>query len=121
MSQSDYLKYKRISTTLRIDGNDTLPVFESQQYLNYKQYSLENTINNSSILYNRITPANTIVVFDMDKKTTSCPGFITCRDTQSRPNRVPMSTVYFTPKPLPLNVNDTKLIINPITKCKCVI
>ena len=121
MSQSDYLKYKKISTALKIDGNDKLPVFESQKYLNYKQYALENTINNSSVLYDRITPANKRVVFGMDKNATSCPNFIICQNTQSRPNRVAMAEVYFTPTPMPRTIKDTKHADNQKTDCKCVV
>jgi|DEB19_MinimDraft_2_1074335.scaffolds.fasta_scaffold163518_1 hypothetical protein len=119
MSQSDYLKYKRVSTALKIDGNDKIPVLESQNYVNYKQYALENTIENTSVLYNRITPANKRVIFGMDKNTTSCPSFIVCRNTQSRPNRVPMSAVYFTPTPMPRTITDTKHAGNQKTDCKC--
>ena len=121
MSQSDYLKYKRVSTALKIDGNDKLPVFDSQNYVNYKQYALENTIDNTSVLYNRITPANRRVVFNMDKNATNCPTFIVCRNTNSRPNRVPLSTVYFTPTPMPRTILDTKAANNLKTECRCVL
>lgn len=121
MSQSDYLKYKRISTILDINEkrNTDLPVFESQQYLNYKQYSLENTILNTSKLYNRITPKNQINIFNMDKTVTDCPSFIVCRGTHLRPNRVAMSTVYYTPTILPKTINDNKIVLNTETGCKC--
>jgi hypothetical protein len=56
MSQSDYLKYKRVSTQLKIDNNTSKQprVFNSQDLLNYKQYSLENTITTNNININRI-------------------------------------------------------------------
>ena len=45
MSQSDYLKYKRLSTELQIQNNnkdEIPPVLTSQNYVYYKGYSLEN-------------------------------------------------------------------------------
>ena len=106
MSQSDYLKYKRVSTLLKIDNNTSKQprVFNSQDLLNYKQYSLENSITTNNININRITPAGYKHIFGMDKKTINCPQFKVCRQTNQRTNRVPMSTVYFDPTPQPLTI-----------------
>ena len=55
MSQSDYLKYKRVSRELKT--NKLSPVFNDQDYVSYKEYALENTISNSKLTYNqRIAP-----------------------------------------------------------------
>ena len=36
MSQSDYLKYKKIATQIKLDmSNNMPPVFESQNYINF--------------------------------------------------------------------------------------
>ena len=68
MSQSDYIKYKKINTVLQVDANDNfLPVLNSQEYSDYKEHVLENTIANSKTIYRRITPSTTQVVLDMDK------------------------------------------------------
>lgn len=105
MSQSDYLKYKRVSNQLRIDNQidagmtktNQLPVFTSQTLLNYKQYALNNTIVNTKKTLNRLTPTTRQRVYDMDKVVGGCPTFIVCKDTQDRNNRALSSGVYFDP------------------------
>ena len=103
MSQSDYLKYKRIANQLRIDNQidvgmtDTKqePIFTSQNLTNYKQYALNNTIINTKPTLNRITLNSRLRVYDMDKKVSGCPTFIVCKDTQNRNNRVLSTGAYF--------------------------
>jgi hypothetical protein len=101
MSQSDYLKSKRISTLLRIDnqkvnGVTKQPaVFTSQDLQNYTQYALTNTIVNTKPTLNRLTPKLRQRVYDMDKAVSGCPSFIICKDTQQRNNRVLSSGGYF--------------------------
>jgi hypothetical protein len=96
MSQSDYLKFKRIQTQLKDSSFN--PVLSNQDYIDFKQYSIETTVQNTGKLYNELSPSNTNIVFGMNKKLTNCPTFIVCNDTNTRPNRVPMSDMYFTPK-----------------------
>ena len=114
MSQSDYIKFKRAATKLSIDnkstGNKEAPVFESGDYIEFKQFNLENTILDSSPTYNYIVPAGRQIVFNMDKVVSSCPAFVVCSQTNTRPNRVPMSTSYFTPVPKPLNWKATNVL-----------
>jgi hypothetical protein len=103
MSQSDYLKSKRISTQLRIDNQIdagmTLThqpaVFTSHDLQNYKQYALTNTIVNTKPTLNRLTPKLRQRVYDMDKVVSGCPSFIVCKDTEQRNNRVLSSAGYF--------------------------
>lgn len=121
MSQSDYIKYKRVGTQLRIDSsnNKLSPVLEPQQYIDCKQYSLENSIKSTNLVYNNLTPSGDINVFGMNKATTKCPSFFVCANTQNRPNRQAMSTVYFTPTPQPRTIKDMKHDANLKTGCKC--
>lgn len=121
MSQSDYLKYKRLSVELRVDSsyNKMPPVLASHNYLDYKQYKLENTIVNRKTIYNRITPSGEQIVFNMNKIVTNCPNVSLCSNTQKRPNRIPLSQVYYTPKPLPLNIEQKKNARNQKNGCKC--
>ena len=101
MSQSDYLKSKRISTLLRIDNQKVNnvtkqpAVFTSQDLQNYTQYALTNTIINTKPTLNRLTPKLRQRVYDMDKVVSGCPSFIVCKDTQGRNNRVLSSAGYF--------------------------
>lgn len=110
MSQSDYIKYKKTSTKLRIDNssvnNKEPPVFGSSDYIDFKQYHLENTINDTSLTFNYIVQDGRHLVFGMDKVVSTCPNFIDCSNTNLRPNRVPMLSSQFTPTPRPLNWND---------------
>lgn len=107
MSQSDYIKYKKISTKLAIDnkliGNKEPPVFEAGDYTDFMQYNLENTIINTSPTYQYIVPSGHQIVFKMDKVVSSCPTFTVCKNTNTRPSRVPMSASYYAPTPQPLN------------------
>jgi hypothetical protein len=100
MSQSDYLKYKRVATQLRIDKLS--PVLSNQQYTDFKQFSIENTIMNTTTLLNELAPPNTNIIFGMQHNGSSCPTFPICIDTQTRTYRIPMGNIYFTPTPIPL-------------------
>lgn len=105
MSQSDYLKYKRISNQLRIDNQidagmtktNQAPVFTSETLLNYKQYALNNTIVNNKLILSRLLLDGKQRVYDMDKKVNDCPTFIVCKNTQNRANHELSSGVYFDP------------------------
>jgi hypothetical protein len=121
MSQSDYIKYKRVGTQLRIDSsyNKLPPVLEPQQYIDYKQYALENSITSTNLVYNHLTPSGDINIFGMNKVTTKCPSFLACTNTHSRPHRVAMSTVYYTPTPQPRTIKDMKHADNLKTGCNC--
>jgi hypothetical protein len=67
MSQSDYLKYKKIYTEIKLNK---LPlVLSSQDFTLYKQFTLENITdgsNNSNITYNRLIPVNKNIIFDIE-------------------------------------------------------
>lgn len=88
MSQSDYLKHKRIANELSIDHSlNHLPVLESQNYTSYRSYALKNDIVNTKTILNRITPSNKQIIFDVEKTVSGCPDFIDCSNTHLRPNR----------------------------------
>lgn len=87
MSQSDYIRYKRVATELK-SQTKLRPVLESGQYINYKEFALENTIVSTTQPYDNSVPANINVVFDMRLRSASaCPQFTLCSGTNSRPNR----------------------------------
>jgi hypothetical protein len=112
-SQSDFIKYKKVNTVLSVDATANFyPVLTSQNYSDYKEFVVENTVQNKKVIYNRITPSTVQVVLDMDKNKskvqnmgklpiTNCPSFLLDNDCNKRPYRVPMSSVYFTPRPKP--------------------
>ena len=124
MSQSDYIKHKKTSNKLRIDNsslhNKEPPVFDAGDYTDFKQYHLENTINNTSPTFNYIVKDGRHLVFGMDKVVSTCPQFIDCSNTNLRPNRVPMSDSRFTPTPQPLNWNEANTLNKQrFLDCKC--
>jgi len=104
MSQSDYIKYRRISEQLQLDASkNQLPVMTQTNYLDYKEYVLENTIKSNSVVYNLLTPSGEQIVFGMEKRAANCPTTYECINTNKRLHRVPLPSVYFTPTPQPLN------------------
>ena len=132
MSQSDYIKYKKVTTVLAVDmSNNFLPVLDSQKYSDYKEYVLENTVANSKIVYRRVVPSTTQIVLNMEKNksavqnmgtlTTVCPSFLLCKNTNKRTYREPMSSTYFTPTPQPLNWYQTKNASWKKNGCKCIL
>jgi hypothetical protein len=132
MSQSDYIKYKKVTTVLAVDkGTSQPPVLDSQKYSDYKEYVLENTVANSKIVYRRIVPTSTQIVLDMEKNKSTvqnmgtsnavCPSFLLCKNTNQRKNRIPLSSVYFTPRSQPLNWQQKKNAPWKKTGCKCIL
>jgi len=124
MSQSDYIKFKKTATKLSVDnrsvGNKEPAVFDAGNYTDFKQFNIENTISNTSPTFNYIKPSGHQIVFNMDKVVTSCPTFLTCNETNTRPNRVPMSTAYYTPIPQPLNwLQENALNNKRFVDCRC--
>ena len=123
MSQSDYLKYKRVSTRLRVDNNTTNqpPVFSSNVLTQNQQYSLTNSITNTKKRYNQLVPSGKQLVFNTEKVVTNCPTFPVCTDTNLRTNRVPMScrSDPSVPTPAPLDIMTRNEAVNMRNECKC--
>ena len=112
MSQSDYIQHLKVATELKLQSKLS-PVLTSDNYTAFKQFNIENTVYNTSRRHNQLVPTGTQIVFDMPMPNASrCSTFLLCSNTQNRPNRVPMSTVYFhslTCKPLPVYVKHKPL------------
>jgi hypothetical protein len=119
MSQSDYIKFKRVSTVLR--KNDQPPVMETKNYVDFKEFTLVNSIPNTKVIKNLLTLPNRQIVFDMSKMVSNCPSFPLCENTNMRTNRIPMSGVYFTPTPQPKTIKDTKNATHMKNACKCIL
>ena len=147
MSQSDYIKYKKIQNELQINNKAVVakktipdrmqnayfnqpPVFDTSDYGNFKEYTLENTISNTKLIMNRVTPSGKQVVLDMDKTVPSnCATFLVCKNTNTRPNRVSKkiginisssnSKCYIIPTPVPANINIAEKNSNIKNACNC--
>ena len=94
MSQSDYIQRKKTLTKLSgisktpIDIGDFPQVFSSQDYTDFSQYQLSNTIINTKTTPNELVAPNHKIIFDMEVlNSTDCPSFTKCYNTNNRPNR----------------------------------
>ena len=88
MSQSDYLQRKKIGIELTTSNQSKFPnIIQSQDYTLYKQYTLENTIPNTSKLYNQLLQDGRVNIFNMEVLPTECPSYTICINTETRPYR----------------------------------
>lgn len=87
MSQSDYIKHKRIATEL-VYQTELPPVLDSGAYTSYFGYHLENTIIDTKPTLDQLIPSASQLVFNMKLQTKYCQDFIGCIKTNTRPNRV---------------------------------
>jgi len=116
MSQSDFIKYKKTLTTLKNQSENLSPILSQNDYDSFIQYSLENTIQTNKISFHQLLPQNKQLVFNMEKTVSSCPTFLTCSNTNQRPNRV-LNNV----SDIPYILNPGKFVKNPpVKKCECV-
>lgn len=137
MSQSDYIRHKKLSTELK-EISKLSQILNSQQYTSYKEYTLENEIPDTKNVYYRFIPPGTQFVYDMIRNNANnCSNMQFCRNTDVRPNRIfvdgegfvylnPENSPYSQPKPMrPLALktikytNPEKVSIQNNMKCKC--
>jgi len=123
MSQSDYLKYKRLSTRLRLDNDaEKQPqVFASTILTQNQQYAFSNSIVDTSPCYNQLIPSGKQMVFFMEKTVGGCPTFPVCTNTNLRTNRVPMTIRSDPSVPTfePLDIMTRNAAVNLKNECKC--
>ena len=98
MSQSDYIKHKKMANILKHQEN-LGNVLSSQELTNFKTFELSNTIYDNSITYNQILPGNKQNIFNMEMEISgNCPNIVFCVDTNLRANRaertIPMFSHY---------------------------
>lgn len=122
MSQSDYIKYKKVSVDLKT--NKLPSILNQQDYISFKEYSLENNIPVTKLNYNKLIPVNRQIVMNMEKKTSNvslCPTFIICKNTNNRTNRIPLLDTQIQPQPYrPLNERETAKDIKDTRLCLCI-
>ena len=67
MSQSDYIQRKKLATNLKTSNQTKFPnSINSEDYTLFKQYTIENTVKNTSKLYNQLLQTNTNKIFNME-------------------------------------------------------
>lgn len=100
MSQSDYINHLKMATVLK-NQKELSPVLDSANYTLFKKYNIANTVKNSLLLYEELPLEGITNIFDMPlKNVANCPVFIECINTNTRVNRKPLASVYFTPRPV---------------------
>jgi hypothetical protein len=89
MSQSDYIRYKKISNQL-LEVSKLNAVLDSRDYTEFKQYYLESNIPISKTTLNKLNLQGYNTIFDINKKILNCPidNFTMCNNTNLRDNRV---------------------------------
>jgi hypothetical protein len=103
MSQSDYIRYKRVAIELSNQSKNLAPVIQSGQYVNYKAFTLENTILSNKISYTKLQPQSSVNVFGMQINNPSkCSTFTLCSGTNYRANRKPLLGTQSVSQPLPV-------------------
>jgi hypothetical protein len=115
MSQSDYIRFKKMSVKMKnINNQQDFPqVVASQDYTNYLEYSQVNKCVNTKTTFNLLDDASKIFDVQMNHVTTGCPTFI-CPDSDGnyRPNVVPM-TGFINGSGLPVTSAVRKYVKNP--------
>lgn len=92
MSQSDYLRRKKVANELSLDAS-LHPIYDHSKYLTFKQFQFQNEITSSNIDYSNIINQNNKNIFGIERNVTNCPTFSVCSDSVTgglvRENRVP--------------------------------
>jgi len=119
MSQSDYLKHKKMATQLKIDNADFNPVLDAQQYTQFKKYQLNNTITSTNKQWSRLQPSGKQRIFSMDLDVSGCSSFLLCSGTDQRPHREAMLEIYKHKFPEPLTITERNEATNQKNGCDC--
>lgn len=88
MSQSDYIKLKKITSELK--SRKYPPTLTSDDYTKYGEYHfMKNVVNTKNRLSLLIQPSPlNQTIYDMNYNVSNCTNTIMCKDTNNRPNRV---------------------------------
>jgi len=109
MSQSDLINYKKMSNVL-LEMKKLDPVLSSQEYIMFKQYTLESKIINQKPVLNQLELSGNSYIFGMGKNVSKCSSlnnFTLCKKTNGRNNRV----LHTMDIPNPVNQHPEKQII----------
>jgi hypothetical protein len=105
MSQSDYIRYKRVANELSNQAKNLDPVIGAGKYVDYKAFTLENTIINNKQSFTKLQPKSSVNIFGMQFNTKpACSTFKLCSDTNTRVNRKPLSGVQIYSLPIPVKI-----------------
>ena len=120
MSQSDYIRYKKIEVELQ-EQKKLAPVIGSGQYINYKSFTLKNTILSDNVSYTKIMPKDSVNIFGMQmNKPLTCASFALCKNTNDRANRKPLLGTQSNAQPLPFTRKKPHKTPADLNICKCI-
>lgn len=109
MSQSDYIKFKKVATELS-NQHEFSPVLTSRNYIEYKKFYVGNNVKDTTVYYNSLVKSGKQMVFNMElSNVDNCEDFIMCEKTNERVFRVPMKDIYNTPRPVKTYVKHPKV------------
>lgn len=115
MSQSDYIKYKRVAIELK--SQSKLPaVISSGQYIDYYRFSLANQIFDTSPTFGSEPPANVVSIFGIQRDPQQCSTFAICNNTDSRVNRKPLMGIQI--DSLPIKPKPAHITLADLNYCK---
>ena len=82
-SQSDYMKYKRVSVQLK-NLIEYPNVINSSSHTDFMGFQLENTITDTNIMYNKLLSPNYRNVFGMARFPQYCSQYALCYNKNSK-------------------------------------
>lgn len=110
MSQSDYLKHKKMATELKFQG-DFRPVLQSQNYTLYKEFSVDHTKKANKMVYSDMQPSDVRSYFNIVRPQTC--QVLPCQDNMvfRRP------FVYRGPSPIKVHPVGKSILQTPYCQC----
>ncbi len=131
MSQSDYVKYRRVTRELKemntpADISGVPSVLSYDKYIQYKEFALEKSLSQEDKYdYDRLLPPTARTIFGLTRlDPTNCSTFGICTNTNTRPNRH-LSTTVIPVRTAPLALKHykltqpSKLSIQSLVYCQC--
>jgi len=112
MSQSDYLKHKKLATELKFQA-DFRPILESQKYTQYKEFSIDHTKKANKMVYSDMQESDMRCYFNIARPPTCTT--IPCQENMEF--RRPVSDVYVKPMPTKLPPISKSILQTPYCQC----
>lgn len=112
MSQSDYIKHKKMATELKFQ-NDFNPVLQSKNYTLYKEFSVDHTKKANKMVYSDMQSADVRSYFDIVRPATC--EVLPCQNDMVF--RQPMLDIYRHPSPIKLPPIKKSILQTPYCQC----
>ncbi len=126
MSQSDYIRYKRIANELK-EQQKLEQVIDSGKYAGYKAFTVGNTITNEKQTFAKLQPVNSVNIFgiEINKQNSEykCLKLFELRPEPNiyRENRKKLMEMQINSKPIPKKIDKfPHKTPEDLKMCKCV-